>query len=132
MSSKVELEVTQGQIVVNHGWCVVDQPDCVIWEFDLKSKYPEGYVYLSWSDLNGDGDTANESMAVHLFAGERTLRADKDTDRPTIIVGKVDAPHERWTIIADWARYTVRICFFKYPDLDQERETLIYNKENAK
>lgn len=130
MPSKVELTVVQGEIIVNSGWCIVDQPDCVIWEFDLGSKYPEGAIWLNWSDLNHDGDDQNETMSVHLFAGERTLRSNSDAGRPTMITGRVDAPNEKWTIVADWARYSVRVCFYKYPPQDAERDLEIYTKDD--
>lgn len=126
--SKVDMRVRQGEIVVNSGLCVVDQEDCVVWIFDLKSKYPEAYYVYGSPDDDKDGD-ADQLMSLHLHAGERTLYADKGNGGDTCLTGVVVADDERWEIIADWGRYTVTVCFYRHPNPADDLTWIDY-KEN--
>jgi hypothetical protein len=114
----VMLKITQGQIIVNSAWVVAQADDMVVWELDLKSKYPDGYIIHSWGDADRDGDQ-EETIGVHLFAGPSTLRSDTRTTLPTMITATMP-DGEHWNLISDWARYTVRLAYYRRPDAADE------------
>lgn len=111
------LDVDPGEIRVNYGLLVVDEPRAKVWEIDLHSKYSEVLSY--GTNLAGEPE-------VLLAAGERTLRTDDACPGiPTriILVGLDGAGPHGWNWLAEAGRYTVRIAAYRpaYPgDLEGE------------
>jgi len=102
-----ELTYTPGVIRVNVITQVVDYPDVKIWEIDLKSKYPEETLVISWSD-----DGAIEEFSLVLYADENTLRPSKRFTSPTEFMVAVPAD-ERWQVMTYAARYTARFAVYR-------------------
>ncbi len=68
--------VKPGQIRVNHGYVSAHGPRCVLWQFDLRSKWPE-HDSICYAD---------EGISIALSADERTLYWDRRYKRPTEIL----------------------------------------------
>lgn len=99
-------EVRQGRIQVNEVDVVVRHDDVVVLEVDLASKYPDFVSYSSSGD----------QLGVTLHAGDETHYVDEAADRDTEIVFRPGAG--RWDLVADGARYTVRIALYRHTTAD--------------
>lgn len=108
----MEIVVQPGSIIVNEITLVIDHPQFKVYEVDLKSKYPDRVSYAG----------TEEDLAVLIWANYATEGTDsKYVDRsgsssqytadPTIIEFRFDKANE-WAIIADAARYTLRIAMW--------------------
>jgi hypothetical protein len=90
--------LTPGEIRVGEVVLVLDEPHVKVWHVDLLSKYAEVASY------SGDD-------VIMLAAGTHTLRSDES--RPgelTVIKLGLD---DGWTVIAEAARYTLRIVAYR-------------------
>lgn len=105
------LSVDEGSILVASTHLIVHHDDVLVWEIDLKSKYPELYVT---ADYQQDGT----QQEVVLFRTERTLRADESTNRPTRL--RFTTPRdENWTVLYNHGRYTVQVVAYRHPRFDE-------------
>ena len=90
--------VEQGQIIVNNLDVVIDTGDVLVVEADCHTKY--------------GGMIAYSGSSVLLWAGEHTIKDDRDTGMPTKII--LPARCADWSLQAEYARYTVRITAYRY------------------
>ena len=96
-------EIVPGEIVVNpQALLLVARPDVYVLEFDMDSKYVDAPV--TWSD--------GTDVGVLLRAGEQTLNRDESTTAPTDIRFLLPG----WSVLAETARYTLRVVLFVRPD----------------
>lgn len=93
--------VSDGQIVVNHGWKVIDRPEVKVWEFDLHTKYAEVIAYA-----NGD-----DSFEVLLGKTERTLHLGDGPEWTSVTF-----PYGGMSTVAEIGRYTLRVVAYRYPE----------------
>jgi hypothetical protein len=89
MITSPPIRVTIGEIGVESIYCVYCSADCIVFEIDCRSKYP---------------DLMFSSNSIILYAGEQTLHTN-DTDLSTKIV--CDIEDDGWVSIGDASRYTV-------------------------
>lgn len=89
---------TTGMRVVNHD-------DCVVWEFDLDTKYAEVTSYM-FSD---------EVIGVWVGTNDRTLHLDDNPNLPawTYVEFKVPKIDGWWRCLAQVSRYTLTIVIWK-------------------
>lgn len=92
------MKIEPGEIRVAGADMMLDRPKMKVWHLDLDSKYAEILAY--------------SGAEVLLTAGERTLRIDENLKgQPTAVV--LDLP-DSWHVIAECARYTLRIVAYQY------------------
>lgn len=83
--------------------------DVRIYEVDCNTKYPQASL---GSTINPDG----EWFELLLFAGEETLRVNKDHDQPTKIKFPPFPFNSHWQSLCDeQGRYTIRVAFYRRP-----------------
>ena len=98
-----EIVVQPGEIVVNEVISLIDNPEFKVYYVDLKSKYPAGVFYI----------ITENTIAVGIYASEDTLYIDDiPFNRPTMVEFRFPDAHN-WNVIADAARYTVRIVMWR-------------------
>lgn len=92
------MRIEPGEIRVAGADMMLDRPKMKVWHIEVDSKYAE---ILAYSETE-----------VLLTAGERTLRINEELKgQPTAVV--IDLPDD-WHIIAECARYTLRIVAYRY------------------
>lgn len=85
-----ELKVEEGQVLISSITLMHNTPDLQVYYVDCQSKYPE------W--MGGGGE-------LLLYAGERTLRANREVDKPTRITFPDPGPD--FVSFVDGGRYSV-------------------------
>lgn len=99
----MDYEIVSGAIVVSGGVTVIaDHENVKVVAIDFASKYAEVMVH-------GFSEHENQTY-VRFQMGERTIGANLERkDVPT----SISIPGE-WYTIAEVARYTAIVCFYKY------------------
>jgi hypothetical protein len=97
-----EIVVQPGEIIVNEVISLIDNPEFKVYYVDLRSKYPAGVFYIS----------TENTIAVGVLASEGTLYTDNTSFKPTMVEFRFPDAHN-WNVIADAARYTVRIVMWR-------------------
>lgn len=113
VSDSAELRVVPGRIAVNDVDCIVDLPEVKIWEVDLRTKYAV-IISLAYGGTGADGSSDRE-MTVVLGADEHTLKLDTSVSRPWTDLVWTRPPGPAWDLLADCARYTVRVVAWQRP-----------------
>lgn len=102
-------DVVHGRVKVNVDSVlhIHNHPQFQVFEFDLESKYPGMVGYF----IGGN------TVEVLIGAGERTLHT-RDTDQDTRITFTADGDISGWTVVANAARYTLRVVMYNngYPE----------------
>jgi hypothetical protein len=113
------IQVLQGKFRVSTVDVVVNARDCMVLEIDCHSKYP------GWA-VNGANE--NEVPFVMIFHDERSLKLDDTTD----LITQVTLPRRTagWQVIAEGARYTVRIAAWRVRDRKQAWISPPENEDN--
>lgn len=98
----MKVTIDPGAIIINVLDLVIERPHFKVFEADLYSKYP-GHVSYSIAD---------NALSVLIWADEHTLNIDPElANHPTTI--DFEFPDAKdWAVIAEGARYTVRIVLW--------------------
>lgn len=108
MIKAMDVRIVPGEIRIASVATVVDLEHVKIFELNLLSKYvgPSGY------------SSAEDGVTLLLLAGENTLHLDEERrGLPTFV--EFAAPKDDsgfwWRIVADSARYTMRVVLYREP-----------------
>lgn len=105
------VNVIQGEIPVNQILQRVDDFNCKAFEIDCKAKYME----LS-------AGSSIDEITVLLYAGDATLKADKNAGRATM----VEFPYgDEWSFLVDKGRYTVYVVVYR-----PQPATFVYDSDD--
>lgn len=115
--AKIDINVFEGQILVNCVYLVVKKRNFFAIEIDTSSKYPS---------LNGWSIKGHGALILELVASERTLNCGQ-TQRPTSIVLDSINPNKRWTFSSHISKYTVVFTGYTYKF---NRVKTLYENEN--
>ena len=103
---EVQMNITQGAVVVNNAFVVLAHDDVALVCVDMKSKR---------AVLSSTFSTSGGAVGVSLMADEHTLRLDESKDRESFT--DVEFPQfAGWRIFAvdGPARYTMSVVFTRY------------------
>lgn len=100
---EVQMKITQGAVIVNNAFVVLDHDDVVLVCVDMKSKR---------AVLSSTFSTSGGAVGVSLMADEHTLRLDESKDRESFT--DIEFPQfSGWRIFAvdGPSRYTMSVVF---------------------
>lgn len=101
--------LTPGRARVNVIDVLLDEPNFLVVEIDMRSKYIEPIIAF--------GDADSDGSEIWFWPGDRGLHLDESTDKATMLL--LPERTAGWDVIADSGRYTIRIAAWKRPEAQE-------------